>query len=109
LQYAPSEGLPSVREFLRDRVEALQGRRPEPGELIVTSGGMECLTLMAQALLDAGDAVVVEAPTYLGALTAFRGYAPELHAVPMDEHGMVVEALAEALESGLRPKFVYTI
>ena len=76
LQYAPSEGLPSVREFLADRQEQLQGRRPEPGELIVTSGGMECLTLACQALLDDGDPVVVEAPTYLGALMAFRGYAP---------------------------------
>ena len=109
LQYAPSEGLPSVRAFLRERVGALQGREPEPGELIVTSGGMECLTLMAQALLDPGDAVVVEAPTYLGALTAFRGYAPELHAVAMDDDGMVVDALADLLAGGLRPKFVYTI
>jgi 2-aminoadipate transaminase len=109
LQYAPSEGLPSVRAFLRERQEALQGRRPEEDELIATSGGMECLTLMSQALLDAGDAVVVEAPTYLGALTAFRGYAPELHAIEMDRDGMVVDALAERLAAGLRPKFVYTI
>src|SRR3954454_15869946 len=59
LQYAPSEGLPSVRAFLRERQEALQGGRPGEGELIVTSGGMESLTLMAQALLDPGDALVV--------------------------------------------------
>jgi 2-aminoadipate transaminase len=109
LQYAPSDGLPSVREYLRDRQEALQGRRPQEDELIVTSGGMECLTLMAQAFLDPGDSVVVEAPTYLGALTAFRGYAPQLHAVEMDNEGMVVGALAERLRDGLRPKFVYTI
>jgi 2-aminoadipate transaminase len=109
LQYAPSEGLPSVREFLVERQEQLQGRRPETAELIVTSGGMECLTLTCQALLDPGDAIVVEAPTYLGALMAFRGYGPEIHSVPMDEHGMLVDALAERLDGGLRPKFVYVI
>src|SRR3954454_13842111 len=59
LQYAPSEGLPTVRALLRARQEALQGGRPGEGELIVTSGGMESLTLMAQALLDPGDALVV--------------------------------------------------
>jgi 2-aminoadipate transaminase len=109
LQYAPSEGLPSVREFLVERQEQLQGRRPETAELIVTSGGMECLTLTCQALLDPGDAIVVEAPTYLGALMAFRGYGPVIHSVPMDEDGMLVDALAERLDGGLRPKFVYVI
>ena len=63
LQYAPSEGIPSVREYLIDRQEHLQGRRPEPAELTVTSGGMECIALLCQALLDPGDSVAVEAPT----------------------------------------------
>src|SRR6187200_790380 len=71
LQYAPSEGIPSVREYLLDRQEHLQGRRPAPEELTVTSGGMECIALLCQALLDPGDSVAVEAPTYLGALMAF--------------------------------------
>ena len=62
LQYAPSEGIPSVREYLIDRQEHLQGRRPEPAELTVTSGGMECIALLCQALLDPGDSVAVEAP-----------------------------------------------
>src|ERR687892_220600 len=66
LQYTPCTGLPSVREYLIDRQEQLQGRRPEQAELIVTSGGMEGLALMCQALIDPGDPVV-EAPTYLGA------------------------------------------
>src|SRR5829696_6512867 len=73
LQYAPSEGIPSVREYLVDRQERLQGRRPELAELIVTSGGMECIALMCQALIEPGDTIVVEAPTYLGALMAFEG------------------------------------
>ncbi|MFL5844736.1 MAG: PLP-dependent aminotransferase family protein [Solirubrobacteraceae bacterium] len=109
LQYAPSEGIPSVREFLVERQEQLQGRRPEVAELIVTSGGMECITLACQALVDPGDAIVVEAPTYLGALMAFRGYGPEIHSIPMDDEGMLVDVLAERLDAGLRPKFLYVI
>jgi 2-aminoadipate transaminase len=109
LQYTPCEGLASVREYLIDRHEQLQGRRPERAELIVTSGGMECIALMCQALIDPGDLVAVEGPTYLGALMAFGGAEAEVAAVPMDDDGLLVDALAERLEAGLRPKFLYTI
>ncbi|HEX2411234.1 MAG TPA: PLP-dependent aminotransferase family protein [Solirubrobacteraceae bacterium] len=109
LQYTPVEGIPSVREFLLDRQEQLQGGRPDPGELIVTSGGMECITLACQALVDPGDAVVVEAPTYLGALMAFAGVEAEVVGIPMDEDGMLVDALEERLAVGFRPKLVYVI
>ena len=109
LQYAPVEGIPSVREFLRGRQEQLQGRRPDPAELIVTSGGMECIALAGQALVDPGDAVVVEAPTYLGALMAFAGVEADVHGIEMDEDGMRVDRLEERLAAGLRPKLVYVI
>ena len=88
LQYTASEGIPSVREYLIDRVETTQGRRPEWAELGVTSGGMECIDLVSRTLLDPGDAVVVEAPTYLGAIMAFARYQAELTGIPMDEDGM---------------------
>ena len=109
LQYTPCAGIPSVREYLLDRQEEMQGRRPEPDELIVTSGGMECIALMCQALIDPGDAIAVEAPTYLGALMAFAGAEAEAVPIEMDDAGLRVDALAERLEGGLRPKFVYTI
>jgi 2-aminoadipate transaminase len=109
LQYTPVEGIPSVREFLLERQEQLQGRRPDAAELIVTSGGMECITLACQALVDPGDAVVVEAPTYLGALMAFAGVEADVVGVPMDEDGMLVDVLEEQLAGGLRPKLVYVI
>jgi 2-aminoadipate transaminase len=107
LQYTPVEGIASVRSYLADRQEELQGTRPEA--LIVTSGGMECLALACSALLDPGDTVAVEGPTYLGALMAFRGAEAEVVEIPMDEDGLVVDALAERLEDGLRPKFLYVI
>jgi 2-aminoadipate transaminase len=109
LQYTPTEGLASVREYLLDRQEQLQARRPEAAELIVTSGGMECIALMCQALIDPGDPVVVEGPSYLGALTSFATAEAEVVAIETDEKGLHVAALEARLASGLRPKFVYTI
>jgi 2-aminoadipate transaminase len=109
LQYAPSEGLPSVRDYLLERQEQLQGRRPELAELMVTSGGMECITLAGLALLDPGDAVAVEAPTYLGALMAFAGFEAEVTGIPMDEDGLLLDVLEARLADGLRPKLIYLI
>ena len=109
LQYTPCAGITSVREYLADRQEQVQGRRPEPAELIVTSGGMECIALTCQALIDPGDTIAVEGPTYLGALMAFGGAEAGVVAIPMDDDGLRVDALAERLAAGLRPKFLYTI
>ena len=109
LQYAPCAGIASVREYLIDRQEGLQGRRPEHAELLVTSGGMECIALMCQALVEPGDAIAVEAPSYLGALMAFGGAEAETVAIATDADGLCVDVLAERLATGLRPKFVYTI
>jgi 2-aminoadipate transaminase len=109
LQYAPCEGIPSLREYLLDRQEQLQGRRPQYEELIVTSGGMECIALACQSLIDPGDTVAVEAPTYLGALMAFDRYEAEIEGIAMDEDGLVVDALERRLADGLRPKLLYVI
>src|SRR5438552_1019155 len=66
-QYAPIEGLPSVLDYLADRLERLEGLRPADGELLVTSGGIDGLGLVSKSFLDRGDTVAVEGPTYLGA------------------------------------------
>jgi 2-aminoadipate transaminase len=109
LQYSPSEGLEGLRDYLSGRLESLQGERPGPGELMITSGGIDCLELVAKSMVDAGDAAVVEEPTYLGAIMAFRGYEADLRGVPMDDDGMRVDLLADLLGAGLRPKVLYTI
>jgi len=109
LQYTPCEGIASVREYLIERQEQVQGRRPERAELIVTSGGMECIALMCQALIDPGDTIAVEAPSYLGALMAFGGAEAEVIGIATDDDGLRVDVLAERLAAGLRPKFLYTI
>lgn len=109
LQYSATEGIASVRAALADRFEAIEGARPADGEVMVTSGGIDALELLAKSLIDPGDLVVVEAPTYLGAIMAFRGFEGEVRGAPMDGHGMDVEAFARLLEAGRRPKLLYTI
>jgi 2-aminoadipate transaminase len=109
LQYTPSEGVPGLRAYLAERQETLQGRAPEPAELLVTSGGMEAIALACQAMVDPGDVIAVEAPTYLGALMAFAGFEASIEEIPMDRDGLQVDALAERLAGGLRPKLLYVI
>ncbi|MGZ8694739.1 MAG: aminotransferase-like domain-containing protein [Gaiellaceae bacterium] len=107
-QYAPTEGLAGARDALAGRLERLQGRRPADGELLVTSGAIEALELVGMAFLDPGDLVLVEAPTYLGAIQSFRGFEVELAAVPIDDDGLDVGELERAV-AGRRPKLLYTI
>ena len=109
LQYSPTEGLPGLRDYVAGRLASLQGQRPAAGELMITSGGIDCMELIAKSMVDTGDVVVVEAPTYLGAIMAFRGYEADLRGVPMDDDGMRVDVLADLLATGLRPKVLYTI
>ena len=108
-QYAPTRGLAGTRDAMASRIDALQGARPADDELLVTSGGIEALELVAKSFLDKGDVVVVEGPTYLGAIMAFRGFEARVDAVPLDDDGLDVDELATRLASGLRPKLLYTI
>jgi 2-aminoadipate transaminase len=108
-QYAPTRGLAGLLDALAGRLETLQGRRPEDDELLITSGAIEALELIAKSFLDPGDLVVVEGPTYLGSIQAFRGFEATLVAVEMDEHGLDVDDLERRLADGLRPKLVYSI
>jgi Transcriptional regulators containing a DNA-binding HTH domain and an aminotransferase domain (MocR family) and their eukaryotic orthologs len=110
LQYAPSEGIASVRDVIADHLERGQGRRPDEPEVMITSGGIDAITLIAKSMLDAGDAVIVEEPSYVGAVTGFTSFDATVLGVPVDDAGLDVAALA-ALLAGRRPvpKLLYTI
>jgi 2-aminoadipate transaminase len=108
-QYSPTNGLPSTRDAIATRLEAQQGVRPRDDELLVTSGGIDALELVAKSFLESGDTVVVEGPTYLGAIMAFRGFESDVVAIPLDTNGLDVDELARQLAAGLRPKLLYTI
>jgi 2-aminoadipate transaminase len=108
-QYAPTRGLAGPLDALAGRLEQLQGRRPAADELLITSGAIEALELVAKSFIDPGDVVVVEGPTYLGAIQAFRSYEATIVAVSLDEHGLDLDDLERRLAGGLRPKLLYTI
>jgi 2-aminoadipate transaminase len=107
-QYAPTAGLPGPRDFMASRLEALEGARPAEDELLITSGAVECLELAGKTFLDPGDLVLVEGPTYLGAIMAFRSFEAEVQAVAMDDQGLDIVAL-EAAIAARTPKLLYTI
>jgi 2-aminoadipate transaminase len=109
LQYSATEGLAGARDYVAGRLGFREGAAPGPGELMITSGGIDCMELLAKSYVDPGDVVVVEAPTYLGAIMAFRGYEADVRGVAMDDDGMRVDLLGDLLAGGLRPKIVYTI
>jgi 2-aminoadipate transaminase len=108
-QYAPSRGIAGVLDAFADRIETLQGRRPADDELVITSGGMEALELIGKSFLDVGDTVIVEGPTYLGAIQSFGMFEARLDVVQLDDDGLQVDELERRLDGGLRPKLVYTI
>ncbi|MBD0317984.1 MAG: PLP-dependent aminotransferase family protein [Thermoleophilia bacterium] len=108
-QYGPTEGLASTRAWLGERLACLEGRAPGDGELMVTSGGIEALELLGKAFLEPGDTVVVEGPTYLGAIMSFRAFGAEVVAVSLDDAGLAVDELEASLRDGLRPKLIYSI
>jgi 2-aminoadipate transaminase len=109
LQYTPTRGLAGTLDALAARLESHQGRRPDDAELMITSGGIEALELVGKSFLDPGDVAVVEGPTYLGAIMAFRSFEAVVVAVTMDDDGLEVGELERRLAGGLRPKLLYTI
>lgn len=114
LQYGASEGYPPLREAILEMMTGRLGYRPQPEELLVTSGSQQAVDLIARALLDPGDVVVVEAPTYPGTLHCLRNAGARFATVPTDGAGMKVDFLpgviAAAEEAtGRRPKLIYTV
>ena len=108
LQYGGGQGSPALRERLT-MLMAEEDTPADPEDLVVTSGAQQALDLVGKVLVDPGDEIVVEAPAYVGALSAFSAYEPRFVQIELDEEGMIVERLEEALVRGTRPKFVYTV
>ena len=109
LQYSPTEGLPVARSAISALLEQTQGATVDPAGVLVTSGGIEGLQLLARTLIDPGDRVLVEAPTYLGAIMAFAGFEAEVEGVDMDDDGLCLDLLETALGRGRPPKLLYVI
>ncbi len=106
LQYGSTEGYRPLRELIV-RHTSRYGIEVTPDNLLITSGSQQALDLLGKILINPGDRILVESPTYLGALQAWSAYGAEYVTVPMDENGMVTDALEDALRSG--PKFIYVL
>jgi len=105
--HCPTEGLTLLRETLAEWV-ASRGIRAKTSNMLVVSGSQQGLDLIARVFLDPGDAVVVEEPTYVGALQTFRVAQARLVSVPVDAEGLRTDILASVLEHH-RPKLIYTL
>jgi DNA-binding transcriptional MocR family regulator len=112
LQYGPIAGATPLLELLVAKLGA-EGIHVTPDNLLVTAGGSQGIDIVTHLVIDAGDAMLVEAPTFIGALQTFRNAEARVYEVPLDEHGLDVDALEARLTSlaadGIRPKLLYTI
>lgn len=106
LQYGSTEGYLPLREMIA-RHTARYGIKVTPDNILITSGSQQALDLIGKVFINPGDRILVEEPTYLGALQAWNAYGAEYVTVPMDENGMISDALEEALRTG--PKFIYVL
>ncbi|HOB80282.1 MAG TPA: PLP-dependent aminotransferase family protein [Ornithinibacter sp.] len=108
LQYTASEGLPELRALVAARLSA-DGMPCTADDVLITQGGQQGLDLTAKLFVDAGDVIVTERPTFLGALIAFNPCEPDYRSVPMDDEGMDTDALEQVLRTTDRVKLVYTV
>lgn len=109
LPYGPTEGLPALREVVAERL-GRRGLHVPASQVAILAGSLQGLHLFGRITLDQGDTVVTEAPTFMGALSTWEHMRPRYLTVPVDAHGMLVDALEDALRSSaVRPRFVYLL
>lgn len=106
LQYGTTEGILPLREMIA-RHTTRYGITVNPDNILITAGSQQALDLIGRIFINRGDRIVVEAPTYLGALQAWNAYGAEYVPVRSDDDGMVTDELEEALRTG--PKFIYVL
>jgi 2-aminoadipate transaminase len=112
LQYGPTDGLEETKHCIAE-VMAAEDMRADPEDMVVTTGGQQVIDLVTKTLVDPGDVVIAEGPTYPGAVPTFSSYQAEVVQIDMDSDGMRVDLLEEVLErldrEGRKPKFIYTV
>jgi 2-aminoadipate transaminase len=112
LQYGPTEGLSLVKRCVAEVMRA-EGMEVDADELLITTGGQQVIDLVCKTLVDPGDVIITEAPTYPGAVPTFCAYQAEVVQIRMDRDGMRTDELESTLDqleaAGRRPKFIYTV
>lgn len=107
LQYSATEGYLPLRKHFADRMESKVNKKVSSDEILITAGSQQGLDFVAKALINPGDTIICESPTYLGAINAFRAYEPNFIEIPTDEHGMRLSVLEKILASEKNIKFIY--
>lgn len=108
-QYSFTEGYPVLREQLKKYMAEKHNSFKDFDDLIITSGAQQVMDLTTKVLVNEGDKVICEAPSFIGSLNSFRSYLGQLVGVPVESDGMNMEALEEALKNNENVKFIYTI
>ena len=106
-QYSITAGLPELRQYIAKRYNRIFGLSLTMDNIIITTGSQQALDLIGKVLLNKGDGLIVEKPTYLAAIQAFSMQQPVFYPVELTEEGMNAEKLAEALQNPV--KFIYAI
>jgi len=113
LQYGTTEGYPPLKEFLASWTAPRMGRKVNQDEILITTGSQQALDLFAWAMIDDGDLIITEDPSYLAALTVFYNHGGGFIGIPTDGEGMMVDMIPAAIEKaraeGKKVKFIYTI
>lgn len=109
LQYSTTEGHPPLRKWIAERMNSLGGSRFGADEILITSGSQQGLDLVGKLLLDEGDEILCESPTYLGAVSAWNVFQARWVEVPTDDDGMDLAALEKRLDGCRNPKVIYVV
>ncbi len=112
LQYGTTHGIPELRELILERASK-EGVKTDIENIIITSGSQQGLDAVGKIFLNPGDTALVESPSYLGGINAFRSYEANLISTPVDKDGMIIDLLEETIKKSLKEeinlKFIYTI
>lgn len=109
LQYGITEGYAPLRELVKARLKRVYGIGTDDDELIIVTGGQQGIELTCKVMCNEGDVVLCENPSFIGALNAFRSLGAKLVGVPLNDDGIDIAKLEEALKNNPRAKFLYTI
>lgn len=109
LQYSITEGYPQLRETLKEYMKSHHNIGRDFDDILITTGAQQIMDLATKSLVNEGDVVITEAPSFIGSLNTFRSYNAKLVGVKIDDDGMNMEELEKALQTHKNARFIYTI
>ena len=109
LQYSISEGYTPLRDWIKDDLYSKGMFNYNDDDVIITAGAQQVMEMASKVICNEGDAIICEAPSFIGSLNAFRSYNAKLVGVPMESDGMDINALEQTLKNNPRTAFIYVI